>query len=103
MMELSKEELLMLLTEEDLFQLSNMMDEKVKPLERRLKRIEVNLLENNVIPRLNTIENCYLSTYERYKNGGDKMETIAADVEMMKTVMSEHSQRLQKLENGRSE
>ena len=75
----------------------------MKPLERQLRRIEVDLLENNVIPRLNTIENCYLSTYERYKNSADRMETIAADVEIMKKVMSEHSRRLQKLENDRSE
>lgn len=31
------------------------------------------------------------------------METIAADIEMMKKVMSEHSRRLQKLKNDRSE
>lgn len=31
------------------------------------------------------------------------METIAADIEMMKKVMSEHGRRLQKLENDRSE
>lgn len=43
------------------------LDAKLKPLENKLTRIEVDLLENNIIPRLNTIESCYTSTYNKYK------------------------------------
>lgn len=50
----------MALTNEDLLAISQLLDAKLdarlQPIENRLKRIEVNLLENNVIPRLNTIE-----------------------------------------------
>ena len=46
-----------------LLAISDMMDKKLdarlNPIESRIKRIEVDLLENNVIPRLNTIESCY--------------------------------------------
>lgn len=39
---------------------SDMLDKKLDarliPIENRLKRIEVDLLENNILPRLNTIE-----------------------------------------------
>ena len=48
----------MSLTNEDLLAISLLLDSKfdakMQPIENRLKRIEVNLLENNVIPRLNT-------------------------------------------------
>lgn len=51
------------MTNEDLLAISQLLDVKLdarlKPMENRLKRIEIDLLENNVIPRLNTIESCY--------------------------------------------
>lgn len=54
---------IMALTNEDLLAISQLLDVKLdarlKPMENRLKRIEIDLLENNVIPRLNTIESCY--------------------------------------------
>lgn len=84
-----------------LLAISDIMDKKLdarlKPLENRLKRIEVDLLENNVIPRLNTIESCYTDTYNRYKDYADKMELAFADIELLKKVVSEHSEKLQKI------
>lgn len=57
----------MALTNEDLLAISQLLDKKLdarlKPIENTVKRIEVDLLENNVIPRLNTIESCYTETY----------------------------------------
>lgn len=53
--------------------LDKKFDERLAPIERRLKRIEVDLLENNVLPRLNTIEACYTDTYNRYKNRADTL------------------------------
>lgn len=59
----------MALSNEDLLAMSQLLDRKLdarlQPIENRLKRIEVDLLENNVIPRLNTIEACYTDTYNR--------------------------------------
>jgi hypothetical protein len=50
------------LTNEDLLAISNLLDVKFKaelePIKQRLTRIEIDLLENNVIPRLSTIESC---------------------------------------------
>ena len=73
------------------------LDARIKPLENRLKRIEVDLLENNVIPRLNTIEACYIETYNRYKDYVDKMDATFSDVELLKKVVEEHSKILQKI------
>lgn len=91
----------MALTNEDLLAISQLLDVKLdarlKPIENRLKRIEVDLLENNVVPRLNTIESCYTDTYNRYKDYVEKMESAFADIEIMKKVIAEHSEKLQKL------
>ena len=91
----------MSLTNEDLLAISQLLDTKLdarlQPIENRLKRIEVDLLENNVIPRLNTIESCYTDTYNRYKDYADKMEAAFADIELLKKVVSEHSEKLHKI------
>lgn len=91
----------MSLTNEDLLAISQLLDVKLEarlqPIENRLKRIEVDLLENNIIPRLNTIESCYTDTYNRYKDYADKMESAFADIELLKKVVSEHSEKLQKI------
>lgn len=65
------------------------------PIENRLKRIEIDLLENNVLPRLNTIENCYTETYNRYKDKADQMQAVFDDVDLLKKVVAEHSRKLQ--------
>ncbi len=84
-----------------LLAISDMMDKKLdarlNPIESRIKRIEVDLLENNVIPRLNTIESCYTSTYDRYKDSVDDYEAIKQDISIIKKVVAEHSEKLQKL------
>lgn len=91
----------MALTNEDLLAISQLLDAKLdarlKPIENRVKRIEIDLLENNVIPRLNTIESCYTETYNRYKDYADKMEAAFEDIELLKKVVSEHSEKLKKI------
>lgn len=91
----------MSLTNEDLLAISLLLDSKfdakMQPIENRLKRIEVNLLENNVIPRLNTIESCYTDTYNRYKDYGDRMQSAFEDIALLKKVVSEHSVKLQNI------
>lgn len=73
--------------------LESTLDEDVLP---RLQRLELNQ-ENIIFPRLQTIESCYTSTYIRYSNGIEQLDTIQSDVEVMKKVISEHSEKLQKL------
>ena len=77
--------------------LDKKLDARLKPIESRVKRIEIDLLENNVIPRLNTIESCYTDTYNRYKDYADKMQAAFDDIELLKKVVSEHSEKLQKI------
>ena len=97
----------MALTNEDLLAISQLLDVKLdsrlKPMENHLEQIEIKVtnialtLENDIRPRLNTIESCYTDTYNRYKNYADKMEAAFADIEILKKVVVEHSEKLQKL------
>lgn len=79
-----------------LLAMSTLFDKKLKPIEQRLKTIELTL-ENDVKPRLQNIEACYTSTYDRYKNSVEGYETMQADIDIMKRVIAEHSEKLQKL------
>lgn len=79
-----------------LLALSTLFDKKLKPIEQRLKSIEM-ALENDIKPRLQNIEACYTSTFDRYKDSVEGYETMQADIEIMKKVIAEHSEKLQKL------
>lgn len=52
--------------------------------------------ENVIMPRLNTIESCYTSTFERYKEHVDRMEETYEDVALLKKVVASHSEKLQR-------
>lgn len=90
-----------------LLAISEMMDTKLKseiqPLKNEIQAVkdEVHHMklyqENVMLPRLNTIESCYTGTYERYRNYADKMDAAFADIELLKKVVTEHSEKLQKL------
>ncbi len=73
--------------------LDKKLDARLNPIENRIKRIEVDLLESKVIPRLNTIESCYTSTFDRYKDSVEDYEAIKQDISIMKRVIKEHSEK----------
>ena len=98
----------MALTSEDLLAISQLMDVKLESvleskLESKLQPIrdDIRFLklqnENEILPRLQNIEECYLSTYERYKNGIMQLDAMQADIDIMKNVLMKHSEQLQKL------
>ena len=78
----------------------NTLNDKVDSVDERLQnqitRINLNL-ENDISPRLQTIENCYLTTYDRYKNSTEQIEQLQLDVSVMKHVIIEHGEQLQKI------
>lgn len=79
-----------------LLAISDMLDKKLKPVNDRLKKIEVTQ-ENEILPRLQNIEACYTSTYKRYQIGVEQIEALQADIEVIKSVVREHSEKLQKI------
>ena len=90
-----------------LLAISNMMDKKLdsrlKPIEDSIQEVRnevrnVKLFQENVLlPRLNTMETWYTSTYDRYKKYADRMEANFDDTELLKKVVTEHSEKLQKI------
>ena len=82
-----------------LLAISNMLDpikEDIQEIKTRVKKIEITQ-ENEILPRLNTIESCYTSTYDRYKNQVETYESMKQDISIIKKVVAEHSEKLQKL------
>lgn len=90
-----------------LLAISNMMDKKLdarlKPMENNLQSMkdevhQMKLYQENVImPRLQNIESCYTDTYKRYQSGIEQIEAMQADIAVMKNVIKEHSEKLQKI------
>lgn len=79
-----------------LLAISDMLDKKLKPVNERLKRIEITQ-ENDILPRLQNIESCYTSTYKRYQTGVEEIESMKSDIDVIKNVIREHSEKLQRI------
>ncbi len=75
----------------------NTINRRLDNVEQDVRHIRVVQLENDVIPRISTIESCYLDTYKRYQKSTDKIDGIADDVEILKLTVSEHNGRLAQL------
>lgn len=77
--------------------------DRLQSVETGLQTVEskvhqMSLFQENVItPRLCTIESCYTDTYNRYRSYVDKMDGVFVDVELLKSVVSDHTRKLQKL------
>lgn len=78
-----------------LLAISQIMDKKLKPIQEEIRDLKLTN-ENEILPRLQNIENCYTTTYKRYSQGIECLDTIQADLEIMKKVITEHSEKLQK-------
>jgi len=70
------------------------MKNDISDMKGRIKKLELTQ-ENVIIPRLDNIESCYLSTYERYKRNVEEYDTMKQDVAIIKRVVAEHSIKLQ--------
>lgn len=79
-----------------LLAMSDMLDKKLKPVDDRLKKIELTQ-ENDILPRLQNMEACYTSTFKRYQTGAEQIEGMQTDIDVMKKVIAEHSEKLQKI------
>ena len=62
-----------------LLAISALLDKKFQPV-----RADIQLLkqqnENDILPRLQNIEACYTSTYNRYKSSISQIEEMQADI-----------------------
>lgn len=79
-----------------LLAISDLFDKKLKPIKDDVREINLRL-ENDILPRLQNIESCYTSTYKRYQSGIHQIEAMQADIEILKKVVSDHSEKLKKI------
>ena len=71
------------------------LKKEVDTLKTEIHQIKL-FQENIIMPRLNDIEACYTSTYQRYKDHADRMEQTYEDVALLKKVVAGHSEMLQR-------
>ncbi len=72
------------------------IEKDINEVNSKIKNIEL-ALENDIKPPLNNIQACYTSTYDRYKDSVEDYEAMKQDIEIMKKVITEHSEKLHKL------
>ena len=87
-----------------LLALSDMMDVKLKttlqtelqPLKDDIRYIKVHL-ENVTDKNIDLLAENYVPAAKRYEKAVPEIEAMQADIEIMKKVITEHSEKLQKL------
>ncbi len=79
-----------------LLAMSDILDKKLKPIKDDIRDINITL-ENDILPRLQNIESCYTTTYKCYQSGINQIEAMQADIEILKKVVTSHSEKLQKI------
>lgn len=72
------------------------LKKSVSGLEHRVYNVEL-ILESDMQPRLQNIENCYVTTYHRYHEKTEQLDAVQADVDILKGVAQEHSIKIKAL------
>ena len=97
----------MTLTNEDLLAISQLLDVKLdarlKPMENDIKSIKdeqtrINLIiENDIQHDINILVENYVPAAKRYQDATAQIQAIQADIEIMKKITSDHSEKLKKI------
>lgn len=84
--------------------LDQKLDQKLNPIYDRLDRLESDMkyvrvvqLENNIIPRLNTIEACYLDASRKFAEKAEQIDTMSEDIKTLQIVVESHSRKLNRI------
>lgn len=83
-----------------LLAISGMLDNKILPINERLTRLESTItrleliIENDVKRDIRVLAENYLPSATRYEDSENTMKNIENDIELLKKVVSEHSEKL---------
>ena len=90
-----------------LLALSEMIDNKLKPLNEKIGKIEADMnhgfnkvsviLENEIRPDIKLLAENYLPAAKRYEKALMETENMKVDIELLKKIVMEHSDKLQKI------
>ena len=88
----------MALTNEDLLAISQLLDAKfqseLQPIRDDIRDIKLDI-ENDIKPKLRLLAGNYGPAAKRYEKAVPRMEAMEADINIMKKVIHEHSQKFQ--------
>lgn len=71
---------------------------RLTKVENEVKYISVNQLENNVIPRLDTIESCYVDASKDFIKRSEQIDDMQQTISIQGQVITEHSEQIQELQ-----
>ncbi len=94
----------MALTNEDLLAISQLLDTKLdsklrselQPVKDSMRDIKLHL-ENVTDRNIHLLAENYVPAAKRYEKASAEIEALQADIEIMKRVIAEHSEKLQKI------
>ena len=69
---------------------------RMDSLEKEVRRNSI-LIENDVLPRLQTIEKLYVGSSKIYMEKAAQIDGMQDDIDVMKVVIQEHSEKLEKI------
>lgn len=74
----------------------NSLTSRMDSLEKEVRRNSI-LIENDVLPRLQTIEKLYVDSSKIYMEKAAQIDGMQDDIDVMKVVIQEHSEKLEKI------
>jgi ribosomal protein RSM22 (predicted rRNA methylase) len=90
-----------------LLAISDMMDKKLKaefePIKTKINQIEANqarmnlIIENEIRQDVRTLAENYLPAAQRYEKSTAQIEAMQIDIDVIKKVITEHTEKLQKI------
>ena len=72
------------------------VETRLADVERHVHAQEV-CTENDILPRLRTIEKCYTDTYYRYQDSVEQYDQMKMDIKIIQDVVLDHSVKLQQI------
>lgn len=72
----------------------DVLDKQIELVKERVTKVEM-MLENEMLPRIQSMEACYVGTYRRYQASIEQLDAMQSDLDIVKMVVQEHSEKLQ--------
>lgn len=72
------------------------MEAQLQPLRDDIRDIKLTL-ENNITPNIQLLAENYVPAAKRYEKGSTEIENLKVDIELIKKVIKEHSDKLNRI------
>lgn len=79
-----------------LLAISDLLDIKLKDIRAEQTRMSI-MLENEIRSDIKLLAENYVPAAKRYEKANDQIESMQADIDILKKVVTGHSERLQKI------